>query len=391
MSGIGLLVPDILNEIMRRLPSDIDQKFAFSQVSPYWRDVALHDHLFWSSFSGGRSKADCYRIPTILERSGSAMLHVQFRFSDGHTPLTDWHAYATEALVPHAKRVETLDVEFWVYSTHSVAPRVVQALLNSGLEFPALQTLRLEGPEYGHAPNALLTAPQLRTLDIERFNLSNWAAFWSPSLESIRLHGARNVTLQTLLDISDRCPRARRVGLEMRGHSSDDLFEALARRRPLAPALRELELITPELGLILKAGFSDVLLHTITGCLYNADIDVLAEALLPGAGPLVVYDLDSGMRQLELCANKGRIRRFQCRNEDSSFEVKWTWEHLCIHYKLHETVQEIRTGIAYCHDYRWNQFAEVFQNYPPSASRRNYSRVRNAPLHLPLADRRLGS
>ncbi|KAJ7337445.1 hypothetical protein DFH08DRAFT_1014479, partial [Mycena albidolilacea] len=118
------------------LPSDIEQKFAFSQVSRHWRDVAVHSCLFWSSFTGHHSKADCYRVPIILERSGSSALpHVQFRFLH-HT------AYVTHtlnALVPYAARIEKLDIWF----PRHLRLKPIDALLASNLEFPALQTLRL--------------------------------------------------------------------------------------------------------------------------------------------------------------------------------------------------------------------------------------------------------
>ncbi|KAJ6520560.1 hypothetical protein C8R45DRAFT_955639 [Mycena sanguinolenta] len=368
MSSIGILVPDLLSEIMRRLPPEINQKFAFSQVSRYWRNAAVQDHLFWSSFSGGRSKADCSRIPILLQRSGSAMLHIRYSFIDGNTPMTDWQTYAMEVLVPHVARIETLHVKFPVYSNRTLS---VQALLNSGLEFPALQTLHLEGPKYGPgpAPRVLLTAPRLRTLHVECFDSANWRVFLSLSLESITLSYAESTSPQTLLDIFDLCPRAWRVVLRYGGYGRrypDDFFEAFAHRRPLAPALRELELATPDpdLGHILKAGFSDTVLRTITGRLYDSDMDLLTQALLPGLGSLVIFGLAPGTQQLELHDDSGHIRRLQCWNEDSSFEIDWVWEYLCIHYHLHETVREIRIA-HWDDDETWNQYTESFQRYPP--------------------------
>ncbi|KAJ7842235.1 hypothetical protein B0H14DRAFT_1032395 [Mycena olivaceomarginata] len=362
MSNIGLLVPDTLVEIMDRLPPDINQKFTFAQVSRYWRDVSLGNHLFWSSFTCGPSKADCFRIPIVLERSGRAMLHPRFQFTDGHTPT--WQGDAMAALVPHVARIETLEAEFWVYSNYSLPPRTVEALLNSNLEFPALQTLRLQGPEYGHRPLVQLTAPQLRTLDVELFDSGNWASLFSSSLETIRLyHTGREISLQPLLDIFDRCPRAWRVVYDAYTWNSnyeDVFFEAFTRRQPLAPALRELELRTDDADLsrIIKAGFSDVVLPTLTACLYGSEMDVLTEALLPGVGPLVVFELDHGMQQVELRDDVGHIRRLQCWNDDSSFEVDYTWEHLCVHYDLHKTVRELRIA-------HWNEYAEIFERYPP--------------------------
>ncbi|KAJ6520564.1 hypothetical protein C8R45DRAFT_809310 [Mycena sanguinolenta] len=248
-----------------------------------------------------------------------------------------------------AARIETLHVKFWVYPHHTLSLRTVQALLNSGLEFPALKALRLEGPEYGPAPSVLLTAPRLRTLDIERFDSANCTALLSPGLEIIRLYHNQSTSPQTL-DILDRCSRAWRVVLDYGRHRTYDshypsrFFEAFTRRRPLVSALRELELATPDadLGHILKAGFSDAVLRTITGRLYNPDMDLLTHALLPGLGSPVVFGLAPGMQQLELHDNDGHIWRLQCWDEDSLFEIDWVWEYLCDHYQLHETVQEIR-------------------------------------------------
>lgn len=103
MSGIELLVPDLLSEIILYLPSNINQKFTFAQVSRYWREVALRNHLFWSSFSGDASKSDCYRVPLILERSGpSTLLTIQFRFVGE----AEWPAVAMNALVPYVGRIQ---------------------------------------------------------------------------------------------------------------------------------------------------------------------------------------------------------------------------------------------------------------------------------------------
>jgi hypothetical protein len=201
MSGVGVLVADLLSEIMLKLPSSIEQKFSVAQVSRHWRDVALGSHLFWASFSGGASKADCCRLPLMLERSGSTtMLHIQLHFFVG---AKRWPEDALKALVPYVTRIETLDVRFRVAVD-------VEALLDSNLEFPALQTLRLKGP----APRLSFTAPQLRTLHMERITLANWSTLLSPSLENIRLEDS---TSEMLVSILKRCPRAWRIVL----HSFD--------------------------------------------------------------------------------------------------------------------------------------------------------------------------
>jgi hypothetical protein len=129
--------------------------------------------------------------------------------------------------------------------------------------------------------------------------------------------------------------------------------------RPLAPALRDLELGLYDIDLdpLLRAAFSDVVLHTLTACIYNSDTQLLAEALLPGVGPLTVFEIFD-TQQVELRDEAGQIRRFQCWNEDSSFEVDKVWEYLSIHYELHKTVREIRIR-------RWDEYVEVFDRYPP--------------------------
>jgi hypothetical protein len=357
MSNVGLLVPDILGEIMSRLPSGINQKFAFAQVSRYWRDVALNNHLFWSSFATV-SEAELYRIPIVLERSGNVMLHASFYFAPCYPP--DWHAKALAALVPHLARIETLDVS----AGYSLPPSVVEVLLNSNLEFPALQTLRLAGPEFGRFPPVQLTAPQLRTLDIRHFDSENWAPLFSSSLENITLYNSRAMGLQPLLEIFDRCPRAWRVvydsGYADVGSYKDEFFEAFTRRQPLAPALRELELRTDSTDLcrILKAGFPDIVLPTLTACVWDSTMSVITEALLPGVGPLVVFELDRRMYQVELRDDNGLTRRLQSWNDDAALEVDCTWEYLSVHYNLYKTVRELRIG-------HWDQYVEIFERYPP--------------------------
>ncbi|KAJ7885375.1 hypothetical protein B0H13DRAFT_903877 [Mycena leptocephala] len=337
---------------MLKLPSSIDQKFAFAQVSRHWRDVALGSHLFWASFSGGASKADCCRLPLVLERSGSTtMLHIQLHFFVG---AKRWPEDALKALVPYVTRIETLDVRFRVAVD-------VEALLNSNLEFPALQTLRLKGP----APRLLFTAPQLRTLHMERITLANWSTLLSPNLENIRLEDS---TSEMLMAILKRCPRAWRIVLHSFDpwfeNGSDNDFEVFASLPP-ASALRELELRLEDSDLVrvLKNAFSDVVLHTLTGCIINGhgedNVELLANALLPGVGPLVVFKLIE-MQTLELQDNDGRIRRLQCWNDDSAFEVQEVWNYLSIHYNLHKSVREIRIRPEY-----WDEYVEIFESYRP--------------------------
>ncbi|KAJ6457096.1 hypothetical protein C8R47DRAFT_175446 [Mycena vitilis] len=358
MSGIGLLVPDVLCEIMLALPLGVDQKIAFAQVSQLWRIVALDSELFWSSFSG-TSKLDCARVPLVLKRSGSSsMLRIQFRF---HDAATDWPAEALEALVPYVARIETLDVHFRV-------PVDITALLNSDLEFSSLRILRLDGPPYDRPLKVWLKAPSLQTLDVQRIDPTNLSTLLSPTLEDIELRESGGYTLGSLLKIFEQCPLARRVVLH---HAWGDAMEEEEfdhpSRRPLAPALRELELRLGDfdLALVLKTGFSDVVLPTLTGCISNGhgedDLELLTTALLPGVGPLVVFKfLD--IQEIELHDEGGRIRRLQCWNDDSLFEVEEVWRYLSIHYGVHETVREIRIDMEF-----WDECVKGFAACPPQS------------------------
>ncbi|KAJ6497090.1 hypothetical protein C8R47DRAFT_1041783 [Mycena vitilis] len=353
MPVVSFLVPDLLCEIMLALPLDIDQKFAFAQVSRLWRTIALDSPLFWSSFTGRATASDCYRVPLILERSGSnTMLHIELVFY-GAASITMWPANALRTLVPYAARIETLFVLFGHAEGSS-------ALLNTNLEFSSLRTLRLEGPTWpAKVPELLCRAPRLQRLDISNFTARNWGALLSPSLEDISLRDVRGPAVKPVSDIFERCPQVRRVVLwdsDWKDFNPDGFT-----RRPLAPALRELELRLEgsELGRVLKTGFSDAVLPKLTGCTYNAELEHLTAALLPGVGPLVVFNLvDLG--ELVLYDEVGRIRRLQCSADDSVFDVEEVWKHLCIHYGLHRTVREIHIRVAH-----WNEWLESFETYPP--------------------------
>ncbi|KAJ6500707.1 hypothetical protein C8R45DRAFT_78436 [Mycena sanguinolenta] len=358
MSTIGLLVPDLLREIMFALPLNIDQKFAFAQVSRLWRELALSSPSFWSSFTGDDSKADFYRMPLVVERSGpGTMIHVQFRFLHAN----NWPADILTTLVPHVARIVSLDVEF-------TAPIHANALLGAALVFPVLRTLRIQSSIYRNVPGLLLTAPVLRTLDIERVHLTNWDTLLCPSLENIRLCDS---PVEMILEILKRCPRAQRIVLKTwypwSGNSIEDSFAALP-SRPLAPALRELELEVrgSNISRILQAGFSDVVLHTLTGRIYNGkradDLEVLSRALLSGVGPLVSFKLVD-IQELELHDAAGRIRRLRCCSDDSSFEAGDAWKYLSIHYNLHETVRGIRIRLE-C----WDELVGIFESYPPQVA-----------------------
>ncbi|KAJ7631655.1 hypothetical protein DFH06DRAFT_912544, partial [Mycena polygramma] len=317
-----------------------DRKFAFAQVSRLWRDIALQNPVFWSSFVGGASNLDYYRLPLVLERTGSSvLLHVEFHLTDKLPVKLLARRDALKALVPYVPRIETLDLTF------GVPEWLNETLLNSHLEFPALRTLRLEGPEYSGMGLALsVAAPRVRVLDIERMEVHKWNLLLSPDLENIRLFMPGDANVDVLLNIFLRCPKTRCVVMHpspwLENHTDAEL-EGFARLPP-TPALRELELglADLDLGRVLKAGFSGVVLQLVTGCLYYPAIELLAAALLPGLGPLDVIDMHK--QQIELRDVDGHIRRLQCWKEAASFDVGEVWKHLSEHYGLHKTVREIR-------------------------------------------------
>ncbi|KAF7353806.1 F-box domain-containing protein [Mycena venus] len=359
---MSALVRDLLGEMMTHLPS-IEHKFAFAQVSQLWRDVALNSHVFWSSFAGGTSHADGHRLPLILERSGSVTtLHIQLLVTQH---VADWPADALKALVPYVARIEALEIEFDFKVD-------VGCLLNSNLVFPVLKRLCLNGRQYrNYGILASFTAPQLQTLDIERVDLSNWTTLLLPSLLNIRLYQAGDANVENLWDIFNRCPRAWRVVLHASkawdSRHADEYFEVFA-RRPLAPALRQLDLrlAASDIRRVLEAGFFDVVLHTLTGCIYNVhndgDFERLAGAILPGVAPLVAFELHhtGDIEQLELRDEEGHVRRLQCWNVASEFNISQVWEYLSKQYDIHKTVREIQLL-----PHHWGELAKIIESYPP--------------------------
>ncbi|KAJ7631659.1 hypothetical protein DFH06DRAFT_1303699 [Mycena polygramma] len=354
MPLIDVLFPELLSEIMLRMPLDIDQKFVFAQVSRLWRDIALQNPVFWSSFTGGASKLDYYRLPLVLERTGSSvLLHVGFHLTDKLPVKLLARRDALKALVPYVSRIETLDITF-----AGVTEWLNETLLNSRLEFPALRTLRFEGPEYAGTGLPLsLAAPWLRVLDLEHVRVHNWSSLLSPDLETIRLFRPGDANVDVLWSIFSRCPKASCVVMHrspwLENHTDAEL-EGFARLPP-TPALRELELsVDLDLGRVLKAGFSDVVLHLVTGFLrYPIMMEELAAALLPGIGPLDVIDVHE--QQIELRDVDGHIRRLKCLQAGGSFDVEEVWRHLSEHYGLHKTVREIRIP--------WNSLQTLFEFY----------------------------
>ncbi|KAJ7253340.1 hypothetical protein B0H12DRAFT_1071469 [Mycena haematopus] len=167
------------------------------------------------------------------------MLHIQFRLVHANI----WPADVSPALEPYVARISR--------SRKFTAPtNFAEAPLNSAFEFPMLQTLCMKSSIYRNVLGLSLTTPVLRTLDIKRAHLTNWNTLLCTTSEKIRL---RDSPVEMLLEILKRCPRALRVFLQTCW--------------PLAPALRELKLQIRGFNIarILEAGFSDVVLHSLTG------------------------------------------------------------------------------------------------------------------------------
>ncbi|KAK7024028.1 hypothetical protein R3P38DRAFT_2956040 [Favolaschia claudopus] len=356
----GLLIPDLLSEIMLGLPPSIRQKFYVAQVSQFWRAVALDTPTFWSSFLGA-TEADSYRLPLVLQRSGSGtLLHIHLRMRDD-----DWTSKSLLLLLQHASRIETLHIEFYYAIEH--LREGVQALLNQNAEFPVLRHLRLEGSD----PSSIsVSAPQLRSLYLEGHGCT--PGFWQntlpPTLESIRLGEA---SIDIFLYILGHCPCVQRLVL----HASDPWYDegrgllATLRSLPIPPALEEFELRIwdqdeDDIALLLKAAFSNVVLHKFTACIinghYDSAVEALTSALLVGVGPLTVFKfIDS--RDVELHSEAGHIRHLQCWNDDSFFDVEQVWRCLSLRYDLHKTVREIRMRPEH-----WHEYVEVFERFPPA-------------------------
>ncbi|KAJ7080693.1 hypothetical protein C8R44DRAFT_906825 [Mycena epipterygia] len=325
------------------------------------RDVGLDSLLYQSRMLP--------RSPRI-ERSGSpTMLHIYFRFTSDTTdwpatftsgatdeddPLTEydsaWPAHALVALVPYVARIEILRIELGF-------PVDATPLLYSNLRFPALKTLYLESAEDIDAPDLRLwlSAPHLRTLDIERVDPKNWEALLVP------------IACRTSAYPKPQCPLAWRVMLLSQSGGDDtdyDHFDCQPFMCWPAPTLRELELrmAKQELANFFKIGFSDVVLDKLTVCIYIAEHEVLTGVLLPGFGSLLLFQcLDP--QQIELHDDEGHIRRLECWNTHSSFEVRDVWTHLSWLYDLHKTVREKRILHAY-----WDDYVNIFESYPPQSS-----------------------
>ncbi|KAJ7186838.1 hypothetical protein C8R46DRAFT_1058185 [Mycena filopes] len=418
-SPADLLVDDLLAHIMLQLPSSIAQKFALAQVSRLWRAIALANPLLWASCSGRASEKDCLRFPLVLQRSGPhATLHIQLRFTGARNKW--WAETMLAALVPYAARIETLQVDFEDTTLKSILGSDAgddedsdsgdeesddedsesdsdpdgeesddtgesedtdsadsdddelsfAALLQSNVEFTALQTLRLEG-----AGKIALKAPQLRTLDLEDTIPVEWSPLLVPTLEDIRISECSDTDVDTLATIFAQCPRLESLEFEACSYDSsypdDAYFEVFVRPTPIAPALHRLILTVAadDLFRILKAGFPDVVIPTVHGCVSfgydDTRLDLLAAALLrPDVGPLVLFDM-ADRRAINLRSSTGCVRRLEVRGEDAMlFQMPEAWELFSREYALHESVREVR--IAFGSPMTWESYIDAFERFPPT-------------------------
>ncbi|KAK7044945.1 hypothetical protein R3P38DRAFT_3177166 [Favolaschia claudopus] len=120
---------------------------------------------------------DSYRLPLVLQRSGSGtLLHVHLRVRDD-----DWTPKTLLLLLQHASRIEeTLHIECY----HAIKRLRGEALLNSNAEFSVLRHFRLEGSD----PSSIsVSAPQLRCLYLEgrRCMPEFWQNCLPPTLETV--------------------------------------------------------------------------------------------------------------------------------------------------------------------------------------------------------------
>ncbi|KAJ7359531.1 hypothetical protein DFH08DRAFT_932002 [Mycena albidolilacea] len=293
-----LLVPDILREILLWLPSDIDQKFRVAQVSRYWRDTTLHYPLFWSS-----CRAICTnRLPIVLERSGTTLLHIELLFLTGLPgPDTDWPTKAFVALLPYVACIETLEIElsegYLISDTFPPSPETIEPLLRSNLEFSSLKTLRLVAPYSfeGYTPRILMKAPRLQTLDLQYFVSEDLDALLFPGLENIRLYEPRIKSVETLPYLHSMCKGAAScaVGMRRRGTTIWVLC------RPMESA---------DIAHIPTTWFSNVVLHILTAWLamFIPHLELVIPASLRGVGPLVIFDDLGDERNLEVGRLKAR-------------------------------------------------------------------------------------
>jgi hypothetical protein len=83
-------------------------------------------------------------------------------------------------------------------------------------------------------------------------------------------------------------------------------------------------------------------------------VELLAEALLLGVGPLVNFKLVD-MQVVELQDEAGYVRHLQCWDNDSLFEVGDVWKHLYLYYNLHKTMRKIWIHAEHWHNYLESQ------------------------------------
>ncbi|KAJ7100700.1 hypothetical protein B0H15DRAFT_759419, partial [Mycena belliarum] len=198
--GTELLSPDLLVEIMLAASESINERFALAQVSQLWRNTALNSPMLWTSFKGTGTRLDYHRVPLMLGRTGStALLHIDFDFAPVTSRDRRLGARMLGAFVPYVARIEDLYLYTSDMDSAELAP-----LLDSYLEFPALKVLYLSGS--WHSIPLSLSAPQLRSLEIEYFDIRSWNTLLVPSLEKIKLWKAGWAGTQTLSDIFMRCP-----------------------------------------------------------------------------------------------------------------------------------------------------------------------------------------
>jgi len=396
---IDSLAPDVLEEIFVRVHSAfITQKFTISHVSQAWRAVALTSPRVWSTFTVN-TKADAKLLPYALNRTGDAMdLDVRLEFTTGDE---DWPVDALKALVPYTMRLARFCAYFRVQLK-------ISALLDSNLDFSRLRVLEIEGPEFGQRMCLSFRAPNLEHLKLSNMEQRNWPALFVKGLRSVHISMCNDADALTLAEIFPRCPELHTLILHTYAYSSEwpsddeddeantdtnendddpdpesdesasvDSYTARRRRqrdtswlepKPLAPNLKLLDvrIPMPALRLLLNRGFSDTVLPTIAGSIYNGHyidwIDELASPLLRGCGNIVAFKLFDES-SIEITDEAGHVRRLDVWNDDSSWEVGEMWEYLSTRHGANKTVRtwQVRTPC-------WEDMHEAFKEYPPLAT-----------------------
>ncbi|KAH7091879.1 hypothetical protein BKA62DRAFT_723706 [Auriculariales sp. MPI-PUGE-AT-0066] len=345
--GVDQLTPDVLGDIFLELqPSSISQKIALSRVSQVWRAVALGLPQLWATFVAEK-REDYEHLALTLHRAGDALpIRAELKQFGTGWGVAGTMKVALLAMVPFVPRL----ARFHVRTDLSITP-----LLNSHLEFPLS-----------------LKAPRLEKLVLRNAEPDGLRDILAPSLKSIEIFMCNVTSGLTLADIFPRCRHLEQLqlhthpfgdGWDEQGGEDYDL--SFLDARPLAPALNYLDvrLPIPVLNDLVSRGFSDVVLQSLSGSIYNGHyidyVEALATPLLKGCKRITSFEFVSA-DDIVVRDDAGRVRRFQTFNEDSSWEISEFWQYLVEKHDAHKTVRHWQIRVAY-----WDNLVEAFESFPP--------------------------